>query len=425
MAGFKALLSRNKLMDTLINLRGNARACIYTEPLWGVPTTLFLPLAAKYMEALGLNVLQIGIVASVYLISQMFFALLSGAVTDKLGRRWATTIMDLFAWLLPMIIWMNAQGFAWFIVAAIFNGSWRITENSWGLLMVEDAEPSLLVNIYALSTIAGLISGFVAPLASFLMNRYTLVPYMRAVYLFSAICMAVKIAILHFMVSETKVGKKRKEELKGKPFTEAFRGSIAVIKGLFGRRSLMLLLGMMSCMMVIRGALDNFWPLYITTSLGIAEATLPLLSGLRSLSMLLAFFVLAPRIRPQHFHKPLRLALLILAALHLVLFLLPRGSGWVVFPGVVAEALAFSITIPLFSSLQMLLLDKAEKARMFGFSLALCLFVTAPFGTINGLLSELSLGLPMLLSTGLALLALFLLGRLKSSLRTVRLDEAA
>ena len=424
MARFKALISRNQLMDTLINLRGNARACVYTEPLWGIPTTLYMPLAAKYMEALGLSALQIGIVATIFILSQMVFALLSGAITDKLGRRWTTTIVDFIAWCVPLLIWMGAQGFAWLVVAAAINGSWRVTENSWGLLTVEDAPSHMLVNIYALCNVAGLIAGFVAPLTSLLVSRYSLVSTMRALYLFAAISIGIKITILHFMVKETEIGAHKKAELKGKPFLHAFKGNWGVLKHMLSKRPLMLVLGIISCVMVIRSATDNFWPLYITGSLGIREQTLPLLSGLRSLSMLVAFFVLAPRLKPQRFHKPLRLGLSIMAGLFLVLFLLPRGSGWAVFPGVVAEALALSMLIPLFSSLQMILLDKVEKARMFGFSLAFCLLVTAPFGTINGLLSKWSLGLPMLLSSLLAVLALFFLSRLNRSLEKVRLDEA-
>ena len=424
MARFKALISRNQLMDTLINLRGNARACVYTEPLWGIPTTRYMPLAAKYMEALGLSALQIGIVATIFILSQMVFALLSGAITDKLGRRWTTTIVDFIAWCVPLLIWMGAQGFAWFVVAAAINGSWRVTENSWGLLTVEDAPSHMLVNIYALCNVAGLIAGFVAPLTSLLVSRYSLVSTMRALYLFAAISIGIKITILHFMVKETEIGAHKKAELKGKPFLHAFKGNWGVLKHMLSKRPLMLVLGIISCVMVIRSATDNFWPLYITGSLGIREQTLPLLSGLRSLSMLVAFFVLAPRLKPQRFHKPLRLGLSIMAGLFLVLFLLPRGSGWAVFPGVVAEALALSMLIPLFSSLQMILLDKVEKARMFGFSLAFCLLVTAPFGTINGLLSKWNLGLPMLLSSLLAVLALFFLSRLNRSLEKVRLDEA-
>ena len=424
MSGFKAALGRNRLVHALVNLKGNARACIYTEPLWGVPVNLYLPLVAKYMEALGLNALQIGVVATVYLLSQMFSSLISGVITDKFGRRWTTTIADFFCWAVPFLIWMNAQGFAWFILAALFNGTWRITENSWGLLLAEDAPPHLLVSIYSLSNIAGLLAGFSAPRTSLLVSGFSLVQTMRGLYLFAFVCMMVKIVILHLMTKETAVGAVRKEELRGRSILHAMRGSLRVVKGMTGKKPLMLVLGIMSCVMVIRSATENFWPLLLTGSLGIGEETLPLLSGLRSLGMLAFFFTFSHRLNPRRFFKPMSLGLFIMAGLHLMLFLLPRGAGWAVFPGVLAEALALSMLIPLFSSLQMLLLDRMERARMFGFSLAFCLLVTSPFGTVNGLLSRWHLSLPMLLSTLLALLALFFLGKLRKALDGVAFDEA-
>ncbi|NLX82272.1 MAG: MFS transporter [Clostridiales bacterium] len=423
MAAIKALLSRNKLIDTLINLRGNARACVYTEPLWGVPVTLYMPLVATYMQALGLSELQIGVVATTFLLSQMVCSLIGGAITDKLGRRLTTFLFDLLAWFVPMVIWMFAQGFTWFLVAALFNGFYRVTENSWGLLMVEDTPSEKLVNIYSLVNIAGLISGFVAPLTAVLVRNYTLVPTMRALYLFAAACMLIKVLLLYFMSKESSLGTQRRAELKGKSIFFAFRGSVDVLKTMLRKKPLMYVLGIMSCVMVIRSASDNFWPLLVTTTLGITEEALPLLSGLRSIAMMVSFLVFAPRLRPQRFHRPMRAALIIMAAIHFLLFLLPRQLAWVVYLGVAAEALALSILTPLFPSLQMILIDKAEKARMFGFSLAFCLFVTSPFGTINGLLSKWHLSLPMLLSALLSLLALFFAGRLSRSLEKVRLDE--
>ncbi len=424
MAGLKALLSRNRLFHTFINLEGNARACVYTEPLWGLPTALYLPLVAKYMQELGLSSLQIGVVASVALLSQMVFSLLGGLITDKLGRRWTTTIFDILAWPVPLIIWMNAQGFAWFLAAAFFNGMFRITENSWGLLMVEDAPPSLLLNIYALVNVAGLLAGFVTPLTTLFVKNFSLITTMRWLYLFAALSIGLKIVLLHFMSTETAQGQIKKDELHGRPFQQAFSGSLLVLKSMFKKQPLMLVLGLMSCIMVVRSAMDNFWPLLITSRLAVDKEALPLLSGLRSLVMLVCFFVLAPRIKPQKFLKPMRLGLILVALINLMLFVLPRGLEAMVIVGVMAEALAFSLLIPLFSSLQMLLLDKAEKARMFGFSLSFCLLMTAPFGTINGFLSNLDPGLPMLLSFFLTLLAMFLMHLLQISLQTTRIDEA-
>jgi len=414
MGRIQGFLRRNQLMNNLLNLKGNARACIFTEPFWGLPVNLYLPLSAKYMEALGLDAFQIGLVATVYLVSQMLFSSISGLVTDKLGRRWTVTIFDFIAWVIPFLLWMNAQGFVWFLAAAALNGVMRITDNAWSLLMVEDAPQGSLVYIYSLSTIAGLLSGFAAPLTSLFVGEHNLVPTMRWLYLFAFVSMCTKIILLHLNTTETALGKKRKAELRGKPFTHAMKGSVTVLRQMFGNTSLMLVLGIMSCVMVIRNSTQNFWPLLVTGKLGLSEGSLPLLAALKSLVQLVAFFVIAPRLKPRYFYKPLNLALTIVMVLHLVWFALPRQLASLVYVGVMAEALEMSIVIPLFSSLQMLLLDQTERSRMFGFSLAFCLMVTAPFGTLNGLLGRVDAAWPMLLSAALAGLAMFFVARLKA-----------
>ena len=425
MGRIKATLSRSRLMDTLINLRGNARACIYTEPMWGIPYNLYIPLMAKYMEALGLNALQIGIVATVNLLSQMVSSTFSGIITDKFGRRWTTAAVDLLCWSVPLLIWMKAQGFAWFVIAALLNGTVRVVENSWGLLLVEDTPEKLLVSVYSLTSIAGLLAGFAAPLTSLLVGRFSLVSTMRGLQLFAFVFITAKVVILQLLTKETAHGSRRMAELKGKSVRQAMRGSVGVIGNMLKNKPLMLVLGIMSCVMVIRSSMENFWPLLLTDRLGIREQTLPLLAGLRSLGMLACFFLLAPRLDPRRYFRPMSLGLALMAGLQFLFFVLPRGAGWAVFPGVLAEALALSLLIPLFSSLQMLLLDRAERARMFGFSLAFCLLLTSPFGTVNGLLSRAHLALPMLLSACLAVLALFLLGKLRACLDGKRLGEEA
>jgi len=46
---------KHPLIHTLKNLRGNARACVYTEPLWGIPFNLYSPYISVYMIALGMT----------------------------------------------------------------------------------------------------------------------------------------------------------------------------------------------------------------------------------------------------------------------------------------------------------------------------------------------------------------------------------
>ncbi len=420
--GLTALLRRNALLAALFDLKGNARYCLVLEPLWGIPTTLYLPLVAKYMAALGLSELQIGVVLTVNLLSQMAAAAISGAVTDRLGRRRTTMLVDFLAWSLPCLLWMMAQNFTWFLVAALFNGLWRVTENSWSLLMVEDAPRDKLVSIYALSTVAGLLAGFVSPLTSLLVGRFSLVNTMRGLYFFAFVSITAKAVLLHHYSRETAQGQARMAELKGQPFSRAFRGSGQVLRQMLRNRPLMLVLGLMACIMILRGAMDNFWPLLVTGRLGIGEEALPLLATLKSLVMLLCFFLLSHRLKPEKYIRPLKWGFGLMLGMSLMLLVLPRELSWAVVLGVMCEALALSILLPLASSLQMLLLDPLERARMFGLSLSFCLLVTAPFGTLNGFLSRLHLALPMAVCALVMGLALFLLNRLRGCLAEGRMS---
>ena len=61
-------LTNHSLVATLKTLRGNARGCVVTEPLWGIPYNLFAPYVSVYMLALGLTDGQIGLITSICLL---------------------------------------------------------------------------------------------------------------------------------------------------------------------------------------------------------------------------------------------------------------------------------------------------------------------------------------------------------------------
>jgi len=72
---------KHPLFRTLLALRGNPKSCVYTEPLWGIPNSLYAPYVSVYMLALGLKDSQIGLLISLGLVFQIFGALLGGAIT--------------------------------------------------------------------------------------------------------------------------------------------------------------------------------------------------------------------------------------------------------------------------------------------------------------------------------------------------------
>src|SRR5258706_9780908 len=203
------ILKNHSLITTLKSLTGNPRGCVYTEPLWGIPFNLYAPYISIYMVALGLSDKQIGLIVSISWSFQIVLALLSGVVTDKLGRRRTTLIFDIISWSVPALISAIAQNFCYFLAAGIINSIWRITHNSWSCLLVEDADQNQLVDIYTWIYIANIMVGFIAPLAGVLIGVFSLIPTVRGLYIFAAIMFAVKAVVTYQMTEETEQGKIR------------------------------------------------------------------------------------------------------------------------------------------------------------------------------------------------------------------------
>lgn len=401
----KRLICRNPILDTLIHLKGNGRACLWTEPLWGIPYNLYTPFVSVYMAALGMNPTQIGLVSSVFFFSQVVWSLLSGPLTDKLGRRLCTLIFDLVSWTVPSLIWMCAQGYEWFLVAAVFNGAWRVTENSWGLLMAEEAPRDKLVHMYSITHLAGLVAGYIAPLAYFFVQRYSVVSTMRVLYFITFVMMTAKFLILYFMSTETAVGRRRMADARNVSLLRYMAGGVSVLRGMLRDRRLMLTVGIIACYATIKNVMVNFWPLLITDKLGIEPENLSIFSTIKTLMMLVLYLALVPRIRLDRFRRPLLMGFALLALVQVLMLLLPPGAYWLVVLGVVAEAATISVLDPLTSSLQMVNSEPEQRARIIGWFYALCLAVTAPFGVVAGALSDLNRIYPFLLNLALVAVA--------------------
>jgi MFS family permease len=158
------MILNHPLFQTLRELKGNPRSAVLTEVMFGIPYNLFMPFASVYMLAFGLTDQQIGAIASLGLVVQIFSALLSGAIVDKFGRRLTLFICDMLCWGVPCLIWAVAQDVRFFIAAAAMNGLWRISHTAWTCLMIEDAEERHLVHIWTWIMIFAVCSAFLAPL---------------------------------------------------------------------------------------------------------------------------------------------------------------------------------------------------------------------------------------------------------------------
>lgn len=417
----KNILLKNKLLKTLVEMEGNPRACLYTEPMWGLSMNLCLPYASVFMLALGLNDLQVGIVASVYMFSQMISALLSGAIIDKMGRRKSTMIFDFLSWSLPCLIWAFSQGFWFFVVAALFNGLMKITTVSWDCLLVEDAPKDKITQIYSWVIIFGNMSALFAPISSVLVSRLTLVPAIRILYINAFVIMTAKLLILYKFSTETAVGKIRQEaasNMSWKELLSGYKGALHKIRASTG----MIFAIIISILVEIVAMLGTtFWQIIASKRIGVPDSLLPVFPMIKSILSIILFFTIISRIKQSRLMWPLYggFASSIVGCLLLVF---TRGTdvwGYLLLSfSLLFEALGGAVLNTLRESLVAIYADPEERSNVLALLQTTVMLVSVPFGYIGGLLSDISRALPFVLCIFLLLLGMIATAVFYSAKRT-------
>jgi MFS family permease len=382
----------------LKGLQGNARGCVYTEPLWGIPYNLYAPYTSIYMIALGLSDKQIGLTVSISWAFQIFFALMSGVITDKVGRRLTTLIFDLLSWSVPALISAIAQNYWYFLGAAIINSVWRVTHNSWTCLMVEDTDPDQLVDIYSWVYIAGLLVAFFAPLAGLLIKSFSLVPTMRGLYLFASIMFTIKCITTYRLTRETEQGKVRMHETKHQSVLTILSEYKGVFWAVLHTPQTLYTAGIMLIMSICTMISGTFWAIIVTEKLHIPAQNLAVFPFVRSVIMLVFFFVVIPRMRSFHFQIPMALGFFGFFLSQLLLIVIPEQGYGLLLVSILLEACSVATVSPLVDQLTVRTVDPKERARIQSILYVGIILLTSPFGWIAGTLSELNKNLPFVLN---------------------------
>ena len=389
------------LFLTLRNLRGNPRACVYTEPMFGIPYTLFGPYVSVFMLALGLKDQQIGLLSSLGLGMQIFTSLISGAITDKLGRRMTLFIADVLCWSVPCLIWAVAQDFRYFLLAAVFNSVWRISHTAWTCLMVEDADPKDVVHIWTWVYIFTLGSAMFAPIAGLLVDRFSLIPTVRGLYFFAFLFMTAKFIILYFFSTETERGMERMQETRGKSILELLGEYKGVIKDLLHARLTLVVVALMLVLSIYQVVNSAFWSVLVTEKLLIPSQHIAIYPFIRSIVMLASFFFITPRLTTLHFQRPIALGFAGVILSQVLLILMPEKNYFLLGISTVLDALSAAMVGPMVESLLVVTMNAAERARITAIVYMVILLFTSPFGWIAGQLSAMNRVFPFVFNAGL------------------------
>jgi DHA1 family tetracycline resistance protein-like MFS transporter len=410
------MLRNHPLFQTLRELKGNPRVTVLTEVMFGIPYNLFNPFFSVYMLALGVTDQQIGSLASLGLIVQIFSALLSGAVVDKFGRRLTLFINDILCWAVPCLIWAVAQDLRYFIAAALLNGLWRISHTAWTCLMVEDAEERHLVHIWTWIMIFAVCSAFLTPLGGWIVDRFGLVSAVRGLFLFGFFALMAKFILLYLYSHETARGVQRMQETRHRSILSLMGEYRSVIKQLIRSKPILAALALMLITNIYATVSGSFWSVLFTTKLGFADAEISIYVALRSFVMTFCFFVLGPRLTNlRRFRLPLWMGFSAFLISQFLLVVMPARAIPLLVLSVVLEAVATALVNPMTESLLAVSMESDERARVSAMVYVALIVLTSPFGWVAGQLSAINRTMPFILNMilfAIGIVLVWFIGRL-------------
>jgi MFS family permease len=401
------MLLSHPLIQTLRELKGNPRVTVLTEVMFGIPYNLFSPFFSVYMLALGLNDQQIGNLASLGLVIQIFAALFSGAIVDKFGRRLTLFICDMLCWAVPCLIWAAAQDLRYFIAAAVMNSLWRISHTAWTCLMVEDAEERHLIHIWTWIMIFAVCSAFFAPLGGWLVDRYGLVPAVRGIYILGFVMLTAKFVVLYLYSHETERGIQRRAETQHRSLISLLAEYRGVFSQLWHSKPTLAALALLVITNIYITISSNFWGVLFTSKLGFASAQISIYAAIRSIVMTVCFFVIGPRLTNlRRFRLPLGIGFGAFLISQILLVAMPPQAVGVLVISVVFEGVAAALVNPMTESLLAFYLESKERARVSAMVYVALIVLISPFGWVAGQLSAIERSLPFVLNAMLFVLGL-------------------
>lgn len=387
----KSLFNSLRIVQSYRILKGNARLSINLELMFGVPFNLLMFYQSLYMKSQGITDIQIGYLISIQFVSAAFFAIFAGSITDALGRKKALFIFDLIAWPAAIAIWLIADNFWLFALAAVINSTNQIVMVAWTCFLIEDADSGQRVAAFNLTNIQSLCTGLIVPLAGVLVGYLGIATGQRILLAFGGIVLAVRIIIRNHYTVETKIGRQILEErriLRKKPdkniYLRAFETIVhspSILTAMLV--SILFNIGFVACSFTNRCL---YYVPYLTDVLGLDKTLVSSLGTLSSIIMLLVFIFLVPRMSKYDSRVNLLAAAVVQIISFVMLILVPRGNFAMAAAGTAVYFLGFGMARTYMDSMFADAAEGRERAGIYSLSNIATGLLTAAIGPLTGFL---------------------------------------
>lgn len=369
---------------------------------------MFSTYATLYMYELGLTELNIGWITTIGLIVQVFSSLLSGYLTDRLGRKRAILYFDLLSWSLATLLWAFSQNLWFFAAAAVINGFQRVPHIAFYCLIVEDTRPADRTYVFTLLQIIGVIGGLFAPLGGLLVHQYGMVTGMRIMYVLAFLFMTFQFVGRHLTTRETEAGIRKRQETRELGLRESMIEYGGAFRDLGAERNLLLIFGVYILFNFQATLKSTYLYLYLADYIHLDSGILSMFPAVSSVIMLLTLWLLMPRIPDQSASRAMMAGFGLSALSNAMLVVYPSASFVWIGLSTILAAVGLMISSPYLEAAVQNAIEDEKRAKVFSMLSVLILVFTAPAGIIGGWAYKLDPRIPLWLVTA-AFVASYLL----------------
>ncbi|MCL6446259.1 MAG: MFS transporter [Alicyclobacillus sp.] len=374
----------DEVASLLRQIQGNARTCVLAEPLFVIPFSMYTTYASVYMLRLHVTPTQIGLITTLGLIFQIFSAMMSGYLTDRMGRRNALWVFDVVSWSCGTLFWALSQNFWWFVLAAILNSFQRIPTTAWYCLLVEDTPADKRTFVFRGLQFVSVLGGMFAPIGGILIHHFTLVPAVRIMYAFACVSMSTMIFVRQRGLHETDIGLRKRQESQSFDLHEAMANYTMTIRGILQNRTLLLWFSVYVLWNIQASIQSAFTSVFQVAYLDIPASLISLFPAITSVTTMALLVGLLPRFREEHAKRLMAVGFSFLGSSYLLLTITPKDTLWPVLFSTVLAAAGTIIANPYVESVVANAIDDERRATMLSVLNVLILVFTSPAGIIAG-----------------------------------------
>jgi hypothetical protein len=239
-------------------------------------------------------------------------------------------------------------------------------------------------------------------------------------YLLAFVMMTIKFVTMNAMVQETEHGLDRMHATRHQSLFTIVGESRSILHEILHSPEMLMTGGLMVIVAIATTINNTFWSVLVTEKLQIGAAYLSLYYVARSLTMLLFYFTVMPRLREVDPRIPMIFGFAGLILSWTILVTIPPQSYWLLLVATILEGCSLPAISTLLDKLIATSVDPKERARIMAILYLVVLTCTTPFGWIAGQASQINRNLPFVLN-----IILFSLGAVLAYIASKRAAMAA